>query len=256
VLKPRILFALPHDKRRKLFARIRPAKFERLQQKRAIDSRDGYTYKPYDEHRCIFVHIPKAAGMSICRSLFGNLAGGHATLADYQVIFSKHEFDDYFKFSFVRNPWDRVLSAYHFLCAGGVTEHDRNWAHHIRSYTDFDNFVLRGLRTTMMRNRLHFRSQSSFLRIPYNAQIPLDFLGYFENIQQDFDVIRQSMGLDNTTALRHVNKTTVEKVSDFRDAFTDQTRQIVADVYAEDIELLGYSFDNSTLPLQLQKRKL
>jgi len=247
---------MPHDRRRNLFARLRPAKFGRLQHKRGIETEDGYTYKPYDDHRCIFVHIPKAAGMSICRSLFGNLAGGHATLADYQVIFSRQEFDSYFKFTFVRNPWDRLLSAYHFLCTGGVTEHDRNWAHHIRHYESFDAFVRHGLKTPRMRKKLHFRSQSSFLRIPYNETIPLDYLGYFENIQQDFETIRRRIGLGDSTILRHVNKTTVEKTSDFRTAYTDQTRQIVADFYADDIELLGYSFDNCSLPQQLQKRSL
>lgn len=256
MIKPEFLYAMPHDWRRNLYARLRPIKFARLQQKRKRDTDSDYSYKPYDDHRCIFVHIPKAAGMSICRSLFGNLAGGHATLADYQTIFSRSEFDSYFKFSFVRNPWDRLLSAYHFLYAGGVTEIDRNWAHHIRRYETFDDFVLHGLRTPRMRAKLHFRSQCSFLLIPCNDHIPLDYLGYFENIQQDFDTIRQRIGLADSVVLKHVNKTAVEKASDFRDAYTDRTRQIVAEFYADDIELLGYSFDNCNLPRQLQIRTL
>lgn len=247
---------MPHDRRRNLFARLRPAKFGRLQHKRTIETEDGYTYKPYDDARSIFVHIPKAAGMSICRSLFGNLAGGHATLADYSVIFSQQEFDSYFKFTFVRNPWDRVLSAYHFLCAGGVTEHDRNWAHNIRCYANFDDFIRRGLRTPMMRKKLHFRPQSAFLRIPYSEHIPIDFVGYFENIEQDFELVRQRMNLGEDRVLQHVNKTSVDKARDFRDAYTEHTRQIVAEVYAGDIELLGYRFDNSTLPSQLERRTL
>jgi len=55
---------------------------------------------PFDRYQCIFVHIPKTAGVSICRSLFENLAGGHTTIAKYQIIFSKKEFDRYFKFTF------------------------------------------------------------------------------------------------------------------------------------------------------------
>ena len=132
LLRPKILYALPYDLRRGLYARLKKTKFERLQQKRERLQDDGYTYKPYDDYRCIFVHIPKAAGMSICRSLFGNLAGGHATLSDYQIIFPRLEFESYFKFTFVRNPWDRVFSAYNFLKKGGATEFDRQWAPHVR----------------------------------------------------------------------------------------------------------------------------
>ena len=110
LLRPRFLYLLPYDLRRNIYARLKRAKFDRLQQKRRTVFDDGYSYEPYDRYRCIFVHIPKAAGMSVCRSLFGNLAGGHATLADYQIIFARAEFERYFKFTFVRNPWDRFVS--------------------------------------------------------------------------------------------------------------------------------------------------
>ena len=153
LLRPKYLYFLPYNLRRGLYASLKHSKFNRLQYKRRVETEDGYTYKPYDDFQCIFVHIPKTAGMSICQSLFGNLAGGHATLADYQIIFAKHEFDNYFKFSFVRNPWDRVYSAYNFLKKGGATDFDRQWAMPMLSYliTSVNNGKAAGSRAWILK---------------------------------------------------------------------------------------------------------
>ena len=67
----------------------------------------------HDKHQAIFIHVPKAGGNSI-KKIIGISGGGHCTILDYE-IFDKHKFYVYFKFAFVRNPWDRFLSAYTYL---------------------------------------------------------------------------------------------------------------------------------------------
>lgn len=257
LLRPDIFFILPYGIRRSLYAALKPSKFNRLQRKREAGPVDEYTYEPYDHHRCIFVHIPKAAGMSICRSLFGNLAGGHATLADYQIILAQAEYEGYFKFSFVRNPWDRVFSAYHFLKHGGATEYDRQWAPNIACYETFEDFIRHGLTTPVMRRKLHFRPQHRFLTVPFEQGIGVDFIGFFENIEQDFEIIKRSLGLKHNPELKHENRTTRQghqNYRDYRDFYSDETRDIVARYYRRDIELLGYDFDNSSLVKQIHQR--
>jgi hypothetical protein len=66
------------------------------------------------------VHVPKTAGVAISLALFGNLAGEHASIRDYQTIYPKSVFERYVRFTFVRNPWDRLLSAFSFLKSGGM----------------------------------------------------------------------------------------------------------------------------------------
>ena len=71
--------------------------------------------KVFDEKKCIFFHIPKTAGISLVKALFGDLDWGHRDVNYYINVFDKKRFNDYFKFTFVRNPYDRLFSAYSFL---------------------------------------------------------------------------------------------------------------------------------------------
>ncbi len=92
------------------------------------------------------MHIPKTAGISVAESLFGYLPY-HYTLSDYKLIYGRRTFRQYFKFAFVRNPFDRLFSAYRFLMKGGWNEGDRRWAEeNIARYDSFAEFVERWLR--------------------------------------------------------------------------------------------------------------
>lgn len=65
------------------------------------------------ELRAIFIHVPKAAGTSIARALFDEKSK-HLALNRYWA-FNAAATKAYFKFAFVRNPWDRFQSAFHYL---------------------------------------------------------------------------------------------------------------------------------------------
>ena len=251
-----IFYLFPYNARRALYATLRNENFKHMQDKRSIVTNTGNSYKPFDQNQCIFVHIPKAAGVSVCRSLFGNLAGEHTTIQIYQLIFSKNEFDRYFKFTFVRNPWSRIFSAYNFLKKGGINEGDRRWAAaNLAAYGNFDDFIKGWLNISNIEQCVHFIPQYKFLCLPNDNKLLVDFLGFFENIQDDFEYIKNTLSLDGNLAIRHENKTASDdKQLDYRDFYTNETRDIVSEVYKRDIELLGYNFDNSSLKTQLSNR--
>jgi hypothetical protein len=126
---------------------------------------------------------------------------------------------DYFKFSFSRNPWDRLVSAWKYSFVSG----------RIKRYgkVDFNEFV---------KSRL-----DAWLCVDMNTVDfceGCDFIGRFENLQQDFDIVCDKIGIARKQ-LPHINKT---KHKHYTEYYDDETREIVAQKYAKDIEYFGYKF--------------
>lgn len=202
-------------------------------------SPDGYTLKPFDDYQCIFIHVPKNAGQSIRNSLFENLLPGHMKAFTYQLIFPKRIYDKYYKFAIVRNPWDRLASAYMFMKGGGAHEKDRLWSEKtLAHFESFESFVKGGLQREEIQSWPHFRRQVDFLR-GQNGRIELDFVGRFENLQEDFNHIRDHLGI--SAELLFINKTKTKRES-YRTYYTDEMQEIAAGVYQEDIEAFDYKF--------------
>jgi hypothetical protein len=240
-----LLWRFPYEQRRKIFKTLSPKGYRHFQEMRMFDTDRGRSLKPFDEKKCIFVHITKCAGISIATSLFGNLGGGHLRATHYQLIFNQREFEEYYKFTFVRNPWDRLVSAFLFLKKGGANKIDRQWAEeNLSQYTDFHTFVTNWVNRKNVNTWKHFVPQYKFLCQP-GKQVPVvDFIGHFECINEDFATIQKRLGC--STSLKHLNKTEGVK-KEYREYYTEATKQIVADVYKEDIDIFGYDFDNAHL---------
>ena len=188
----------------------------------------------------IFVHIPKTGGISVASSLFAHQGGGHDGVWWYQLVFDSSDFDQYFKFTFVRNPWDRLVSAYTFLKKGGMNEQNRMWAdRHLGRYDDFDGFVKGWVSRRNVYKGIHLIPQYEFV-CPNNSVPLVDFVGHFERIDDDFRLIRDRLGVGGE--LQKLNTGTPK---DYRKFYTEETKGIVADVYREDVEIFGYDFESS-----------
>jgi chondroitin 4-sulfotransferase 11 len=197
-----------------------------------------YSLRGFDEHRCIFVHIPKAAGISVAMALFGNLAGGHNTARHYRVVFGP-DFWRYFKFTFVRNPYTRLVSAYEFLRSGGHPAWPTNQRFRdevLSQYADFEDFVLRWLRPGTQWPEPHFRPQHEFLEL--GGRIVMDFVGRVERIQNDFATVSDRLGIP--AQLERLNPTVEKKESLGSYYSNDAVERRVREVYAKDFELFDY----------------
>ena len=213
-------------------------RFRRLQQERRGENAEGYSMRGFDELKCIFVHIPKCAGIAVCKSLFGNLGGGHKTLEDYQTVFSPEDYARYFKFTFARNPWDRLVSAFLFLKRGGMNARDKAWAEeNLPAYNDFETFVREGLRRREILSFKHFLPQHGFICVD-GRRPGVDFIGRYETLGPDFEFVCRKLNVEPKLLRENQNSSR----SEYGKYYTPETRQIVGEVYGEDIEIFNYSF--------------
>lgn len=190
----------------------------------------------YDNKECIFVHIPKTAGLSLSRGLFDADSVGHMPLQYYQKALDNSKFKKYFKFTFVRNPWDRAYSAYNYLRQGGVSKKDQVWRETFRRYSDFNDFVANWMDEDNINLVLHFMPQTFFLKDAQGV-VDFDFIGRFESLEKDYDKIREKIGGE---ALKKINQS---HSSPYRDIYSKESIDKIRKLYARDIEMLGYNFD-------------
>ena len=190
-----------------------------------------------DKFKCIFIHIPKTGGNSIYEALFSKNSNGHIRYSEYQEENSK-KFQEYFKFAIVRNPWDRLVSAFFFLKKGGMHCVDKEWAQeNLKEFNTFDQFVMSGINKKKIYSGVHFKPQSYWI-CDKNNRIMVDFIGRLETLDQDFLFISNKIG-SNKKTLKKLNA--VSKL-DYRKYYNERTKNIVYDFYKDDIELFGYTF--------------
>ena len=203
---------------------------------RIADMRGRGAYEGWpNAHRAIFIHIPKTGGSSVARALFGD--SRHVPYFEYERI-NPRKFRRFFKFSFVRNPWDRLVSTYFFLKNGGVNELDRRFAaEKLAGYDNFSAFVEGWLSEQNIRSWVHFMPQHYFI-CDAKRRVRMDFVGRTETIAADFRTVCERLGV--AAQLKWTNRGDHRPYGDY---YTEALRERVAAVYAEDIAIFGYQYD-------------
>ncbi|HEY5237362.1 MAG TPA: sulfotransferase family 2 domain-containing protein, partial [Rhizomicrobium sp.] len=141
----------------------------------------------------------------------------------------------YYKFSFVRNPWDRLVSAFFYLDAGGCNAFDAAFREeHLARYGgDFRAFVLDLERHI---HSQHFRPQTHWLCDAGGAVLS-DFVARYETIDADFAII--AARLDLPPSLPKLN---ASSHLPYREHYDRDTREAVARAYRQDIETFAYEY--------------
>ncbi len=205
------------------------------------------------KHKFIFIHVYKVAGSSIREALapYGyephklllyrllTKLGIEASLPYYKYkYFHEHSpaqtireglpgevYEKFYKFAFVRNPWDWQVSLYHFM-----RQNLSHFQHDLIKQMNFDEYI-------EWRVSNNFKLQKEFITDD-NGQIIVDFVGKYENLSEDFQHICRILKID--VFLPHINKS---KHKDYRSYYNPRTRQMIEEHFQEDIELFGYTFD-------------
>lgn len=185
----------------------------------------------------IFIHIPKSAGVSIYKSLFDTDSFGHVPLTHYQKNMSKKEFDSSYKFTFVRNPYDRLHSAYTYLKQGGRKRPiDLEYSKRIKKVDSFEEFVLKSLKDDNIWHMQHFKPQVEYLKDMGNT-INLNFIGKFESLESDFNYVASKLNVNKKLGV--LNKTKADR-KNYMTYYSQEMLQLVNDLYHDDFQSLGY----------------
>lgn len=190
----------------------------------------------------IFVHTPKTGGGSIRRAYDG---ANYWSMIDHDIRDENYKYlreynldESTFCFGFVRNPWSRFVSAFNWLKIGGNCEEDkRDQLTYLGKIKNFDDFVTHCSDNTEILNQLHFKPQYEWI-CDDRGNILLDYVGKFENYQQDFLNICKRRNFP-VRKLRQANKS---QSMNYTSYYTERTINIVADIYKRDIELFNYNF--------------
>ncbi len=229
--------------------------------------------KPY---KCLFVHIPKAAGRSIEMFFMQRLGLDRESLADREQLLltdnadpangteklshlsaaeyvrcghiSQQDFDQYYKFSFVRNPFSRLVSEYRY----------RNFI----SHKSFKDFVMNKLPQPGWDDKYrHIMPQSEML-YDENDRLLVDFVGKFENLHEDFKRVCDQLGISESR-LSHINSSDKKSrhirrkarnilhrnresgLRRYTDFYDNETIEYVSALYQTDISNFNYSFDDA-----------
>jgi hypothetical protein len=208
--------------------------------------------------KCIFVHIPKTAGQSIERVFLRHVGLtweqraplllranrdprlgpprlAHLTAAEYITCghVTGETFRDYFKFSFVRNPWDRMVSEYKYRFPA------RN--------RDFKTFLFSQVSHPVWSdNYRHVMMQAEYL-FDEQGQLLVDFVGRYEQLHADFVTVCQRLQL-NDGELPHVNKASHQgdERRHYSEYYDSESREFVADRFRRDVTAFKYEFEHAT----------
>ncbi|SFI48437.1 sulfotransferase family 2 domain-containing protein [Albimonas pacifica] len=230
-----LLAAAPRPLRRFAARRMDPAAARWLQGLEGADR--PYSLDGMRRRGCLFVHVPKCAGLAMAETLFGDKAGAHASLEDYLYHFGARWTDRAFKFAFVRDPVSRTVSAFEFLRAGGLHRWDAAFAErHLARFADVEAFARDGLSDPAILRYPHFREQVSFLTDPRTGRVGVDFVGRYERIGEDFARVCARLGVEAPLAERN-RRPMAKAAPDLSDAAAARIRQ----VYRRDCEAFGYA---------------
>ena len=230
----KIFASLPPSVRHKLALRRSPD-FSKAIRNSTFENED-YNFTCADAMNCIFIHIPKTAGISLAKSLFGNYGGGHLPVYYYLWFYGARQFDSMFKFSFVRHPETRLVSAFNYLYAGGGGSIDADWSRRwLHGCHTVDDFVQNVLPIPEVKTALHFRKQSFYITDPRTGKIGVDFLGRQENFQRDFESLCGSLDIHRTSM-----KTNVSSPVGKSNCLSPASQKLVQEIYADDFDMLDY----------------
>jgi len=195
-----------------------------------------------DNYKCVFVHINKTGGTTINNALNMKFEGDFQHLSVKRILELKPLFSSYFKFAFVRNPWDWVISEIHHRKQKSLTIPvdeefnvkllEKYFGDDSESWAEMSYFKTKRVGTGY---------QKSFLYI--DDRLAVDYVGRFERYKENLAEIYSILGINGIKKQKilskHDNST---QHSPYYEYYNDDTKEYVRKLFEEDIDTFKYTF--------------
>jgi len=192
--------------------------------------------------RYVYIALPKVACTSL-KKAFRRCGAESISKAKEKIILKDNK---YFKFSFVRNPYDRIVSCWKNKVQNpqvretvgnnmymGFYKYDN-----IVGGMTFKEFVKSISELPDEESNSHFKSQYTFLT-DKNGKLFVDFIGKFENLEKDYKKMCKRIGVKKIPKLEHKRRS---KRKHYREYYDEKTKKLITERYKKDLELFGYKF--------------
>jgi len=227
-----------------------------------------------DKFKCIFIHIPKTAGSSI-ELFFDEYPEEQHVLATKCIsLYGKQKWSKYYRFAFVRNPWDRIVSwflwsnrdCFHYNwktaagfgtwankqtewgIGGGHPKVQEGWYTSLKD--DFERFVLSIENTKdkddydlLIKGNAYkgkwIASQSTWIKNSRGKMV-LDFVGKYENLEQDFKKVCTKLNIKYQPLAKAKVLYNRPHYSNF---YNKKTKERIAKLYDDDIRNFNYRYE-------------
>ncbi|MFO1486921.1 MAG: sulfotransferase family 2 domain-containing protein [Verrucomicrobiota bacterium] len=210
-----------------------------------------------ENQKFVFVHVHKTAGLSLEQVLQRRFPTAkthhsrhlHARLVIREV--GRERWDACYRFAFVRNPWDRLVSWYSMILEAKkklkffqrFSRHpfpNEIWNYAVRNSRDFESFLTN---CTAVINDHGCDKSFAYNQLDYltddDGKLAVNFVGRFENLAADVDVVFRQLGIPEEK-LPRINSS---KHTHYSEWYNPRTRDLVAERFARDIETFGYRFE-------------
>lgn len=194
----------------------------------------GWTIMIIKEDKLFFIHIPKTAGTSIEHAINGKdkpLWARHYRYYQFNLYPKKYNPKEYYIFTVVRNPWDRVYSC--FLWTKHKANSNNFWC---ETFTEYLKFV----ESQDLKNSQNYSLLNDFNWWTGGIQ-NLNHVVRFENLESDLIPIKEYLGRNFVTP--HINSNPIKNSGlHYRSMYTDYGADLIREKYKHEIELFDYSF--------------
>lgn len=197
------------------------------------------------KYKFIFICIPKTASESIRKALnpYSDIISSskfpyywHVKAQELKMHFEKIDWawNGYFKFAFIRNPWERLVSRYHY------SKPDKNLKYWHTDGWDESDLISFDEYIKTCNDKMgccHDVNQLDYITDDKGGFL-VDFVGRYENLEEDWKVICDRIGIK--TGISCINASKHKHYSLY---FTEETKQIVIEWFKRDIEKFNYKFE-------------